>query len=157
MVLLESSASCSNFFLMMSKADGMSSVCKCVDDTVLGSYVVVTVPWEVQVSMSGFSVHPYCESSICFSSDDSIQKRYGAIFFCLLYSKLDRRIYCIDVLEELFLMYLMLQHKGIIYIPFPYPGGCSAVVIALCSKASMNMLAMIGLMGDPMAAPLVCS
>ena len=93
----------------------MSSVCKCVDDTVLGSYVVVTVPWEVQVSVSGFSVHPYSECSICFWSDDSIQKRYRAIFFCLLYSKLDRWIYCIDVLEELFLMCLMLQHKGIIY------------------------------------------
>ena len=40
---------------------------------------------------------------------------------------------------------------------FSIPWGCSAVVIALCSNASINMLAMIGLMGDPMAAPLVCS
>ena len=63
----------------------------------------------------------------------------------------------LDELEELFLMCLMLQHKGIIYIPFPYPGGCCAVVMALFSKASMNMFAMIGLMGDSMAVPFVCS
>ena len=48
---------------------------KCVDDTVLGSYIVGTVPWEVQVSVSGFSVHPYCEYSICFWSDDSIPEK----------------------------------------------------------------------------------
>ena len=58
----------------------MSSVYKCINDTVLGSYVVVTVPWEVQVSMSGFSIHPYCKGSICFWSDDSIQEGYGAIW-----------------------------------------------------------------------------
>ena len=48
-------------------------------------------------------------------------------------------------------------YQGIINIPSPNSRGCSAVAIALCSKASMKMLAMIGLMGDPMAAPLVCS
>ena len=106
--------------------------------------------------MGGFSIHPYCEGSIHFWFNDGIQEWYGAIFLCLLYSKLDGWIYCIDVLEELFLMCLML-HKGIIYIPFAYPGGCSAVVMAQFSKASMNMLAMIGLMGDPMADPFVCS
>ena len=105
----------------------------------------------------GFSVHPYCETSIFFWSDDSVQKRYGAILFCLLYSKLDWRIYCVDVLEELLLIFLLLYYQGIINIPFPNSRGCSAVVIALCSKASMKMLAMIGLMADPMAAPLVCS
>ena len=135
----------------------MSSVCKCIDNTVLDSYVMVTVPWKVQVSMGRLSIHPYCEGSIYFWSNDGIQEGYGTIFFCLLCSKLDGWIYCIDVLEELFLMCLMLQHKGIIYIPFPYPGGCSVVVMALFSKASMNMLAMIGLMGDPMATPFVCS
>ena len=135
----------------------MSSVCKCIDYTVLGSYAVVTVPWEVQVSMGGLSIHPYCEGSIFFWSDDGIQEGYGAIFFCLINIKLDRWIYCIDALEELFLMCLVLQHKGIIYIPFPYPGGCNAIAMALFSKASMKMLAMIGLMGDSMAAPLVCS
>ena len=74
-----------------------------------------------------------------------------------LHSKLDWRIDCVDVLEELLLMFLLLYYQGIINIPFPNTRGCSAVVIALCSKASMKMLAMIGLMSDPMAAPLVCS
>ena len=115
------------------------------------------VPWEVQVSVGGFSVHPYCETSIFFWFDDSIQKRYGAIFFCLLHSKLDGNIYCVDVLEELLLMFLLLYYPGIINIPSPYSRGCSAVAITLCSKASIKMLAMIGLMGDPMAAPLFCS
>ena len=54
-------------------------------------------------------------------------------------------------------MFLLLYYQGIINIPFPNSRGFSAVVIALCSKASMKMLAMIGLIGDPMAAPLVCS
>ena len=38
----------------------MSSMCQGVDDTVLSSNIMVTVPWEVQVSMGGLSVHPYC-------------------------------------------------------------------------------------------------
>ena len=45
-------------------------------------------------------------------------------------------------------------HKGVIHIPLPYPLGFNAVVMALCSKASMKMLATIGLTCDPMAAPL---
>ena len=42
------------------KADGVNSMCQGVDDTVLGSNIMVTVPWEVQVSMGGLSIHPYC-------------------------------------------------------------------------------------------------
>ena len=49
------------FSQLWSRTDGMSSMCQCVNDTVLGSNIVVTVPWEVQVSMGGFSVHPYCK------------------------------------------------------------------------------------------------
>ena len=36
-------------------------------------------------------------------------------------------------------------------------GGFTAVVMALCSNDSINKLATIGLTGDPMAAPFVCS
>ena len=36
-------------------------------------------------------------------------------------------------------------------------GDFSAVVMALCSKAAVEMLAIIGLTGDPMAAPFVSS
>ena len=46
-------------------------------------------------------------------------------------------------------MYLLLYYPGIINISSPNPRGCSAVAIALCSKASIKMLAMMGLMGDP--------
>ena len=52
----------------------MSSMCQCVNDSVLGSNVMVTVPWEVQVSVGGFSVHPYCETSIFFWSYDVSRK-----------------------------------------------------------------------------------
>ena len=38
------------------------------------------VPWEVQVSVGGFPIHPYCKTSIFFWFDDSVQKRYGPIF-----------------------------------------------------------------------------
>ena len=36
-------------------------------------------------------------------------------------------------------------------------GGCLAVLMAFTSKSSMKRLATMGLMGDPMAAPLICS
>ena len=36
-------------------------------------------------------------------------------------------------------------------------GGCSTVLMALSSKASIQMFVTIGLTGDPIAAPLVCS
>ena len=36
-------------------------------------------------------------------------------------------------------------------------GGFTADVMALCSKDSIYKLATMGLTGDPMAAPLVCS
>ena len=100
--------------------------------------LMIPVPWEVQVSVGGFSVHPYCKTSIFFWFDDSVQKRYGAIFFCLLHSKLDGNIYCVDVLEELLLIFLLLYNPGIINIPSPYSRGCSAVAIAFCSKASIK-------------------
>ena len=40
---------------------------------------------------------------------------------------------------------------------FQRVGGVGAVDSALISKSSMNKLATIGLMGDPIAAPFTCS
>ena len=36
-------------------------------------------------------------------------------------------------------------------------GGCGVVLSALTSNSSMKMLAMRGLMGEPIAAPWTCS
>ena len=104
---------CSQYFFQMleflfgqlwCRADGMCPMCQSVDDTVPRSNIMCTVPWEVQVSVGGFSVHPYCKAPIFIWFDDSVQKRYGAIIFCLLHSELDGIIYCVDVLEELLLI-----------------------------------------------------
>ena len=39
---------------------------------------------------------------------------------------------------------------------FQKQGGCGAVLIAFCSKSSIKMLATIGLIGEPIAAPSSC-
>ena len=157
---------CSQYFFQMleflfdqvcGRADGMCPMCQSVDDTVLGSHIMCTVPWEVQVSVGRFSVYPHFKAPIFFWCDDCVQKWYGAIFLCLFHSELDGIIYCVDMLKELLFVLLLLYDPGIINISSPYSRGCSAVAKAFLSKASIKMLAIMGLMGDPMAAPLVCS
>ena len=47
--------------------------------------------------------------------------------------------------------------ENIIHKPFPESRGDGAVARALVSRSSINKFANIGLMGDPIAAPLTCS
>ena len=61
------------------------------------------------------------------------KKRDGTIILGFLNSERDGRVYWVDVPEEFFFVCLVLNHKGIINVPLPYPGG--AVLLRwLCSK-----------------------
>ena len=82
---------------------------------------MIAIPWEVQISVCGLPVYPYGEGSIWFWCYDGVQKGDGTIIIGFLNSKLDGRIPCVDVTEELFFVWLMLYHKGIINIPLPHP------------------------------------
>ena len=57
------------------------------------------------------------------------------------------------VLKEALFIDLLVDDKGVIYIPAPELGGVGAVLRAFCSKYSMYRLATMGLTGEPMAAP----
>ena len=63
---------------------------------------MIGIPWKVQISMSGLSVYPYGEGSICFWCNDCIQKGDGTINLWFLNSELDGRVHCVDVPKELF-------------------------------------------------------
>ena len=54
-------------------------------------------------------------------------------------------------------MFCLIDDKGVIYKPVPKGRGCGKKERACTSNFSMKMLAMRGLMGDPIAAPCTCS
>ena len=60
------------------------------------------------------------------------------------------------VLKEALFIDLLVDDKGVIYIPAPELGGVGAVLRAFCSKYSMYRLATMWLTGEPMAAPSTC-
>ena len=47
--------------------------------------------------------------------------------------------------------------ESIIHILFPQDRGVGEVLIAWTSRSSINKLATMGLIGDPVAAPSLCS
>ena len=54
-------------------------------------------------------------------------------------------------------MFCPIDDKGVIYKPEPNGRGCGKEERACTSNSSMKMLAMSGLMGNPIAAPCTCS
>ena len=74
--------------------------------------------------------------------------------FC---SELDAVFYRIYVFEEFFFVGCFDDNKGVINKPFPQSGGFGAVLRALVSNSSIEMFAIMGLNGDPRAAPSNCS
>ena len=56
-----------------------------------------------------------------------------------------------------FFVWFLDDCKGIIYKPFPQCRGHGDVARALISRSSMNKFAAMGLIGDPIAAPSICS
>ena len=67
------------------------------------------------------------------------------------------RFNAVDVFSELMAVLFLLDNKGVINIGNSYPGGLVVEQMALISSSSMNSLATMGLMGEPMAALCTCS
>ena len=76
---------------------------------------------------------------------------------CVVHSKLDLLIYGGDVTDEAVLLCLLDDNKGVINKSSPQTRGVGDVLMAFFSNASIYRLAIIGLRGEPMAAPSVCS
>ena len=75
-----------------------------------------------------------------------------------LYCELYVGVLCVDVMQKLLTVFYLLDDKGVISIPKSKPwwiGGSAD--IPLDSNSSMNKLATIGLMGENMAVPWICS
>ena len=61
------------------------------------------------------------------------------------------------MIEEAVFFCLLDDNKGIIYKSSPEGRGSGAVLMASFSKAYIYKFAIMGLNGEPMAAPSVCS
>ena len=73
--------------------------------------------------MGGFVVHPYAKGIVHLWFDQGIQKRDSPIlqitFDCELYAW----IYTVDMIQEKFLMGLLLDDPSVIHKPIPKPWG----------------------------------
>ena len=145
---------CSQYFFQMleflfdkvcSRADGMCPMCQSVDDTIFGSHIMCTVPWEVQVSVGRFSVYPYLKAAIFFWSDDCCPEMvWNWTILCLFHSELDGIIYCVNYAEGTVVCVLVVCMTQV-SSTYLLQGGalwgqvCSAVAKAFLSKASIKM------------------
>ena len=107
--------------------------------------------------MCGFPVYSYGQRTINLWFDNSIQDGDGAILLVVLYCKPYDRVNTVNVLQETLFIGFLVDDKGVIYIPVPEPRGWEAVLRAFCSKYSIYKLVIMGLTGEPMAAPSTCS
>ena len=103
--------------------------------------------------MCRFPVYSDGQRTIILWFYNSVQKGDGTILFVVLYCKPNGRVNTVDVLEEALFVGFLVDDKGVIHIPAPELGGLGAVLRAFCSKYSMYRLAIMGLTGEPMAAP----
>ena len=55
----------------------------------------------------------YCEGVVGSWGDKGVQERYGTIFFGVFYSELDVWVWGVDVLEELWTMFCLLDYNGV--------------------------------------------
>ena len=107
--------------------------------------------------MCGFPVYSYGQRTISLWFNNSIQEGDGPILLVVLYCKPYGRVNTVDVLKEAMFVGLLVDDKGVIYIPVPEPRGCGVVLRTFCSKYSMYKLATIGTDREPMAASSTCS
>ena len=61
------------------------------------------------------------------------------------------------MLKKFLAVFCLVDDKGVIYKPEPKGRGWGKEERAFTSNSSMKMLAMRGLMGEPIAAPWTCS
>ena len=98
---------------------------------------MVTVPLQVLVSMSGFSVHSDGQCAISLWFNNGVQEGDGPILLVVLHCKLNGRVNTVYVLKEALFVDLLVDDKGVIHKPAPEPRGLGAVLRAFCSKHSM--------------------
>ena len=98
---------------------------------------MVTVPLEILVSMCGFPVHSYGQSTISLWFDNSVQEGDGPILLVVLYCEPYSRVNTLNVLKEALFVGFLVDDKVVIHIPVPELGGWGAVLRAFCSKYSM--------------------
>ena len=107
--------------------------------------------------MCGFPVYRYGQRTISLRFDKSVQEGDGPILLVVLYCKPYGRVNTVYVLKEALFVGFLVDDKGVIHIHAPETGGWGAVLRAFCSKYSMYKLATMGLTGEPMATPSICS
>ena len=112
---------------------------------------------QILICVSWLSIDSGVQSAIFIWGDQHVKKWHGTIFSRFFTCKMDVIIYGIDVFKEGTFLWFLDDSKGIIYKPFPQCRGDGAVARALFSRSSMNKFATIGLMEDPISAPLTCS
>ena len=97
----------------------------------------MTVPLQVLVSISGFTVYSNGQCLISLWFNNGVQEGDGPILLVVLCCKLYGRINTVDVLKEALFIDLLVDDKGVIHIPVPETGGLGAVLRAFCSKYFM--------------------
>ena len=84
---------------------------------------MVTVPLEILVSMCGFPVHSYGQSTISLWFDNSVQEGDGPILLVVLYCEPYSRVNTLNVLKEALFVGFLVDDKVVIHIPVPELGG----------------------------------
>ena len=87
--------------------------------------------------MCGFPVYSYGQRTISLWFDNSVQEGDGPILLIVLYCKPYGRVNTVYVLKEALFIDLLVDVKGVIYIPAQELGWVGAVLRAFCSKYSI--------------------
>ena len=106
--------------------------------------------------MGGFSVYFGAEGVVWLDGDESVQERKWALL-CRFHCELDVWVLVVDMLKQFLAVFCLVDDKGVIYKPEPKGGGWGKEERVFTSNSSIKMLAMRGLMGEPIAAPWTCS
>ena len=80
--------------------------------------------------MCGFPVYSYGQRTISLWFDNSVQEGDGPILLIVLYCKPYDRVNTVYVLKEGLFIDLLVDDKGVIYIPASELGWVGAVLIA---------------------------
>ena len=91
--------------------------------TKFGREVMVTVPLQVLVSVSGFTVHSDGQCAISLWFNNGVQEGDEPILLVVLHCKLYGRVNTVYVLEEALFVDLLVDDKSVIHKPAPELGG----------------------------------
>ena len=118
---------------------------------------MIAVPMQILICVSWLSIDSGVQSAIFIWGDQHVKKRYGAIFSRFFTCEMDVIINGIYVFKKGIFLCFLDDGEGIIYKPFPQCRGEWFCGWGFGFKIFHEKFATIGLMGDPIAAPLTCS